>query len=168
MVAGLSGPGESGAERAETEGGGGAEWEIEWQTASAFDRLDDRRKLFVTYYIGESNCSMTDAARRVGFKHPKVLGWRLYQEPDVRAAIDEWMEAQGMAANEILMRLTEIGRGAHDATTVRALELLGKRYGLWTDKLDLTSGGEKLGVIGYVITPPGEPEAEDDDDSGPA
>ena len=93
----------------------------------------------------------------------------LLQKPDIRAAIDERMEQlqseRVASAGEVLEYLTAVLRGEHIEEEVviegqgagkskarafekklaakdklKAAELLGKRYGLFTDKLDVAGG----------------------------
>lgn len=68
------------------------------------------QRQFVDYYIGVSNCCKMDAARRAGYEFPDRQGWRLYQDPRIKEAIRERMEALAMPAEEVLARLSLIAR----------------------------------------------------------
>jgi hypothetical protein len=77
----------------------------------AYERLSGKRKRFVDAYIGKANCNKSEAARLAGYAHPGQEGHRLYQHPEVRAAIEERMRAFALPAEEILLRLAEHARG---------------------------------------------------------
>ena len=134
------------------------------------------RKKFADEYIICGNA--TQAAIDAGYskRSAKQMGSRLLDHPNVRAYIDERMEeleAESIAdQTEILQYLTRVirdeeseevlmnvGNFEQEVQTVKlsakdkikAAELLGKRYGSWTEKVDMTvdmptiiSGADKL------------------------
>ena len=70
--------------------------------------LSYRQRLFVEYYLGESEGSAVDAARRAGYRSPETLGARLLKNPTIRAAIDARVETAAMAADEVLARIADL------------------------------------------------------------
>jgi len=64
--------------------------------------------LFVEYYLGESEASAADAARRAGYRCPETLGPRLVKRSAIRAAIDARVESVAIAANEVLARIADV------------------------------------------------------------
>jgi len=64
--------------------------------------------MFVEYYLGESEGSAADAARRAGYRWPETLGPRLVKTSEVRAAIDARVETAAIAANEVLARIADV------------------------------------------------------------
>jgi hypothetical protein len=70
-----------------------------------------KQRLFVAYYLGESNGNATDAARRAGFRWPDKIGPRLLLSPTCRQAIDARLADAAMSQREILARLSELAGG---------------------------------------------------------
>jgi len=157
--------------------------------------LSNKRMAFVEEYLSCWNA--TEAARRIGYKHPNMAGPRLILNDGVATSIRERIAEKAMSADEVLRRLAEHARGdigdfldiskvgfevdlatafeagiTHlikkvkmrttttlskegvetETNTVEielydaqaALVQLGRYHKLFTDKTDVTSGGEKL------------------------
>lgn len=127
-------------------------------------KLSVMRKKFADEYIICGNA--TQAAIDAGYskRSAKQTGSRLLDQPEIKEYIAERMkelEAKSIASQtEILQYLTRVirdeeteevlvnvGNMEQEVRTVRvpakdrikAAELLGKRYGSWTDKVDLSS-----------------------------
>lgn len=125
-------------------------------------KLTIKQKKFADEYIISGNAS--EAAIKAGYKN-EVSGRENLQKPTIKNYIDERMKEleQEAIANqsEVLKFLTSIMRGEQTEQTlisdgseqgqritnievsakdrIKAAELLGKRYGSWTDKVDLSS-----------------------------
>ncbi|WP_060790257.1 terminase small subunit [Finegoldia magna] len=125
-------------------------------------KLTIKQKKFADEYIISGNA--TQAAIKAGYKND-VSGRENLQKPTIKNYIDERMKEleQEAIANqtEVLKFLTSIMRGEQTEQTlisdgseqgqritnievsakdrIKAAELLGKRYGSWTDKVDLSS-----------------------------
>lgn len=122
-------------------------------------RLTLKQERFVTAYLGEAKGNATEAARISGHVGTaaslRVTGCRLLANANVRARIDEVLMAESLSAAEVLRELTDVGSapwGSFVAFTfdpktgdeipvkmdlgskVKALELLGKYYKMFTDK----------------------------------
>ncbi len=95
--------------------------------------LNPRQQKFVDAYLGPSNGNASDAARRAGYTgKPNVIGPRLLANVSIRAAIKRGLKRGAMPADEILQRVSDLGRSdpvLYDP--FRALQLIGKYYGLW-------------------------------------
>src|SRR5271165_1575073 len=70
--------------------------------------LSYQQRMFVEYYLGESEGSAADAARRAGYRCPEKSGTRLANKSEVRAAIDARVEKAAIAASEVLARIAEV------------------------------------------------------------
>ena len=125
-------------------------------------KLSPKQKAFADYYIETGNA--TEAARRAGYKKPNVQGSQNLEKLSIKSYIEERIKATDEAriakGDEVLEYLTKVMRGEEkdqfglDATIsdrTKAAELLGKRYRLFTDKMEITgeipvviSGGDKL------------------------
>ncbi len=70
--------------------------------------LNYQQRLFVEYYLGESEGNALDAARRAGYRCPEKQGPRLLKNGGVRAAIDARVEQVAMSANEVLARIAQV------------------------------------------------------------
>lgn len=125
--------------------------------------LTPKQEAFANYYIETANA--TEAAIRAGYskKTARFVGSENLTKPNICEYIDERMkekDARWIASqDEILQYLTSVMRGQEkeqipivmqaefsmiDKTPavrdrIKAAELLGKRYALWTDKHEMDS-----------------------------
>lgn len=130
--------------------------------ADDMKKLTIKQKKFADEYIISGNA--TQAALKAGYKN-EVSGRENLQKPTIKEYIDERLKEleQEAIANqtEVLKFLTSIMRGEQTEQTlisdgseqgqritnievsakdrIKAAELLGKRYGSWTDRVDLSS-----------------------------
>lgn len=140
-------------------------------------QLTQKQKMFIDYFIETGNS--TEAARRAGYKQPHVQGAQTLEK--LRHFIDEKLASKDSARvakqDEVLEFLTRVlrgevkeefplGMGMGEQTLVKkeldgkdrikAAELLGKRYALWTDKHQVD------GAIGVqIIDDIGDDDGED-------
>lgn len=127
-------------------------------------KLTEKQERFIDYYIELGNA--TEAARRAGYseKTAKQIGNENLTKLDffIKGKLKELEDARIAKAEEVLKYLTAVMRGEETeevvvvenlgdfmsrATTIdkqvgakeriKAAELLGKRYALFTDKLDV-------------------------------
>lgn len=140
--------------------------------------MNKRQRRFADEYL--IDCNATQAAIRAGYSEKTAYsqGQRLLKKVEVQTYIEEQLEKihnEKIAdATEVMMYLTSVMRGEQTEQTLRflgegyqeiadiditarerlkAAELIGKRYGMFTDKLDIES------PIPVVIS--GEDELED-------
>ena len=114
------------------------------------EKLTARQKAFCDYYIETGNAS--EAARRAGYKENTVYttASENLRKPKIKAYIDERMKSIASnriaTAEEVLQYLTSVMRGEEkdrygkDALIQdrnKAAEMLGKRYRLFTDKVEV-------------------------------
>src|SRR5690554_4735816 len=126
--------------------------------------LTPKQAAFVREYLIDLNA--TQAAIRAGYSQKTAYrtGADNLRKPQVAEAIAEAQQARAervqITAEEVLERLVEIARGDIQVLKVtkvgpielppdfsertRALELIGKHLGMFTDRVDLTSGGQPL------------------------
>lgn len=138
--------------------------------------MNARQKRFCDEYL--IDCNATQAAIRAGYsiKTAKQIGQENLTKPYLKAYIDEQLEIlhneKIATADEVLQYLTSIMRGEHKEQTLKfigegvqkitnidvsakerlkAAELIGKRYGIFKDNLDVggsipvvISGGDEL------------------------
>ncbi|PCN42281.1 terminase small subunit [Brevibacillus laterosporus] len=122
-------------------------------------KLTPKQQAFADYYIQTGNA--TEAARKAGYsdKTAKEVGYENLTKPHIKAYIDERMavkDAERIASqDEVLEFLTNVMRGKvtekiplglgmgeqglvknelQGKDRIKAAELLGKRYLLWTEK----------------------------------
>lgn len=127
------------------------------------NKLTIKQKKFADEYIISGNA--TEAAIKAGYskKYAATNTDKLLKNTNVKNYIDERLKIlddQAIAKqDEVLKYLTSIMRGEHTEQTlkgegegyqtivdievsakdrIKAAELLGKRYGIWTEKVDLT------------------------------
>lgn len=140
--------------------------------------MTPKQRKFCDEYLISGNA--TDAAIKAGYspKTAKQTGSENLAKPDLRAYIDEQLEKLHSAkiadAEEVMKYLTSVMRGEHTEQVLKlvgdgiqtvtdievsakerlkAAELIGKRYALFSDKMDLG------GAVPVVIT--GDDQLED-------
>lgn len=147
-------------------------------------RLTEKQKRFCDYYIETGNA--TESYKRAGYKvrtdgAARSNASRLLTKANIKFYIDkrlEEIENQRIAdAKEVLEYLTRVLRGQEEETVVvgtelgvervkkepnirernKAAELLGKRYSLFTDRVDL-DGDVTVQIIDDI-----EADADDED-----
>lgn len=124
--------------------------------------MNARQKRFCDEYL--SDCNATQAAIRAGYspKTAKSIGQENLTKPDLKAYIDEQLERlhneKTADAQEVLEYLTAVMRGQHTEQTLqlvgdgvqtitdidvsarerlKAAELIGKRYGMFRDNVNV-------------------------------
>ncbi|MGL5718856.1 MAG: terminase small subunit [Paraclostridium sp.] len=125
-------------------------------------KLNDRQKAFADYYVESLN--IYDSALKAGYSesYAKSRSCELLENVRIKSYIDEIMNSKSndriASQDEILQILTDIARGITEEEVVsfsnlgeecrttrkptikdrmKASELLGKRYRMWTDKVDI-------------------------------
>ena len=133
----------------------------------ATKKLTEKKKKFADYYIKTGNA--TESAKYAGYSEKTAYssGQRLLKDVEVAKYVEETMEQlkkETIAdADEVLQLLTSIARGetseenvvvdksgnvsivetrVKEKERVKALELLGKRYKLYTDKVEANVDGQ--------------------------
>ena len=128
----------------------------------AVNTLTQRQKKFCDEYL--IDCNATQAAIRAGYspKTAKQIGQRMLTNVDLKDYIDAQLERihneKTADAQEVIEYLTSVMRGEHTEQVLKlvgdgvqtvtdidvsakerlkAAELIGKRYGLFTDKVDV-------------------------------
>lgn len=142
------------------------------------DAMTNKQKRFADEYL--IDCNATQAAIRAGYseKTARQIGQENLSKPDIKKYIDEQLEKMQSdsvaSAEEVMQYLTSVVRGQSTSSVLslcgdgcqeviekapdekerlKAAELLGKRYGIFTDKMSLE------GAIPVIIS--GEDNLED-------
>jgi phage terminase small subunit len=105
--------------------------------------MTEKQKRFCDEYLVDYNA--TQAAVRAGYsaKSAYSIGEENLRKPELKTYIDERLEqlrsAKTATATEVMEFLTEVMRdeGEGSVSRLKAAELLGKRFGLFTDKLNV-------------------------------
>ena len=128
--------------------------------------LTPKQSLFIDHYIETFNA--TEAYVRVFEPKNRVTaateGSKLLRNPQIKVEIDRRLEALRdpiiASAQQVLTFLTEMmgKEDAKDTDRIRAAELLGKRYALFTDKIDLNQQVE----VEINLLPMDSPHHDDD------
>lgn len=122
-------------------------------------KLTQKQKAFIDAYCSVSKFNATDAARRAGYKHPEVQGSQNLAKLSVEISkrMQELQNDSGtsiMNQKEVAQRLSNFADGsikvqqlANNGKLVdapvspkdqlKALELLGKSYGMFVDKKEV-------------------------------
>jgi len=133
-------------------------------------KLQERQKRFADFYIESGN--ITESAIKAGYSetYANAQGYKLLANVGIKAYIDERISEKDneriASQDEILSYLTKVMRGEMKEETLRGLgkgyqeiedidvsakdrlkaaELLGKRYALWTDNKNVS------GTVGVTI-----------------
>ena len=127
------------------------------------DAMTNKQKRFADEYL--IDCNATQAAIRAGYseKTARQIGQENLSKPDIKKYIDEQLEKMQSdsvaSAEEVMQYLTSVVRGQSTSSVLslcgdgcqeviekapdekerlKAAELLGKRYGIFTDKMNFT------------------------------
>lgn len=105
--------------------------------------MTEKQKRFCDEYLVDYNA--TQAAVRAGYsaKSAYSIGEENLRKPELKTYIDERLEqlrsAKTATATEVMEFLTEVMRdeGEGSVSRLKAAELLGKRFGLFTEKINV-------------------------------
>jgi phage terminase, small subunit len=147
-----------------------------WKGADDMEKLSIKQKRFADEYIISGNATQSAIIAGYSKKYAATNTDKLLKNTNIKNYIDERLkelEDKAIAKQEeVLQYLTSVMRGEHEEEVlygigegvqstrhvevgakdrIKAAELLGKRYGTWTDKVDaninlptIISGSEKL------------------------
>lgn len=147
-----------------------------WKGADDMGKLSIKQKRFADEYIISGNATQSAIIAGYSKKYAATNTDKLLKNTNIKNYIDERLkelEDKAIAKQEeVLKYLTSVMRGEHEEEVlygvgegvqstrhvevgakdrIKAAELLGKRYGTWTDKVDaninlptIISGSEKL------------------------
>lgn len=109
--------------------------------------MTEKQKRFCDEYLVDYNA--TQAAVRAGYsaKSAYSIGEENLRKPEIKTYIDERLEQlhneRTADAAEVMEFLTEVMRdeGEGSVSRLKAAELLGKRFGLFTDKVAVSGSG---------------------------
>ena len=123
-------------------------------------KITNKQQAFIDAYCSVSKFNATDAARRAGYKHPNVQGTQnlVKLSDEIAQRMQELKEKSGasiMSQQEVAQRLSRFADGsikvqqlANNGKLVdapvspkdqlKALELLGKSYGMFVDKKEVS------------------------------
>ena len=123
-------------------------------------KLTNKQQAFIDAYCSVSKFNATDAARRAGYKHPNVQGAQnlLKLSDEIAERMEQLKEKSGasiMSQEEVAERLSRFADGSikvqqlanngklvdapvYPKDQLKALELLGKSYGMFVDKKEIS------------------------------
>lgn len=81
-----------------------------WAAVAMAKGLTNKQRVFVEAYLATWNA--TEAARQAGYAYPNVEGARLLVNPSIAETIKQRIAEKTMAADEVLVRLTEHARNS--------------------------------------------------------
>ena len=141
------------------------------EVSSITQKLTQKQQRFVDEYIISGNA--TQSAIKAGYskKTARKIGQENLTKPDILAELkrrnDEIKSAKTMDMQEVMERLASMARGETTEETVtnkgevietatrnsdklKAMELIGKRFGAWTDKKEINGNLDiDIGVGDY-------------------
>jgi phage terminase small subunit len=121
-------------------------------------KLTAKQQLFCEFYIGAANGNATESARLAGYKGSdetlRAIGSQNLTKHNISDACRERVNEAGLDADKVLSEIAAIALDKSEATRDRltALQLLGKFHKLFTDSLDIKSGGKNLNFAALLVT----------------
>jgi hypothetical protein len=97
-----------------------------------------KQTLFVMFYLGTAAGNATEAARRAGYRQPRMVGSRLMTKDAIQAAVNAKIDALQISQDEILLRMARLA-------TSSISDFIVVEGGTW--RLEL----EKVKQHGYAI-----------------
>lgn len=109
-------------------------------------RKNQKQELWLEYYLGECELNATEAARKVGYKHPRVDGPRLAKvlADVIDSKIEERKSKARMGAEEAMALLADIARNKSHRQQIKALELHLKIHGLLSEEVHVHTDKQKI------------------------
>lgn len=122
-------------------------------------KLNPKQKAFADEYIKTGNAYQSALEAGYSEKYAKAQSSKLLENVGISSYINERLkqieDEKIMDIKEVMQRLSAIGRGetveeqvtnsgdvveisVKTSDRIRAMELIGKRYGAWTDKKEVT------------------------------
>jgi hypothetical protein len=113
-------------------------------------RLNDGQRRFVDRYSETFNA--TRSAEDAGYskKTAASQGSRLLRNVKIRAAIERRLAEVAMSSNEALVRLKKLAEDGDDSVKLSALDKILRASGAYKDRVDVTSGGERIAGVTFV------------------
>lgn len=125
--------------------------------------LTTKQRRFIDEYLIDFNA--TQAAIRAGYSEATAhaIGWENLRKPEIADVVEKRVSAYAMDANERLVALADIARqGERDSDRIRAIELLGKLAGDYTEKVEHSG---TVATKAYVGISPDDWDDDTDTDS---
>jgi phage terminase small subunit len=120
--------------------------------------LSPKRQFFVNEYLLDRNAAR--AARAAGYssKAARETGYRLLTNVHIQIAVEAGLSSLATKceakAERVIARLAEIafdepkaGKERRESDVLRACELLGKHFGLFSDKLEVRASSDNVQLI---------------------
>lgn len=137
--------------------------------------LTPKQLIFVQEYLVDKNA--TRAAKAAGYssKTAHSSGPRMLENVGVAKAIEKGLKAQAdkaeLSGDRVIKELAEIAfsrvsRGKTYSGKLRALELLGKHFGLFSDKVEISGANSGPQVIFHTIANGSEADLGEDESRG--
>ena len=112
------------------------------------DKLTEKQKRFIDFYVETANA--TEACRLAGYKgkNLEVVGSQNLTKLKeyIQERLSKKEDARIASQDEVLRTITEVMRNdlAADKDRLKAAELMGKRYAIFTEKIEVS------GEIGFA------------------
>ena len=108
--------------------------------------VNSKRTTFIEEYLKDLNA--TQAAKRAGYSERTAYsqGQRLLKDDEIQAVLSEKMQARSerteVTVDAVVAELSKLGFGEEmPRDKIRALELLGRHLGMFTDRLAIQQDG---------------------------
>lgn len=104
--------------------------------------LTVKQQRFIDEYLKDYNATRAAIAAGYSEKVSYSIGWENLRKPEIRLEIDKRIESIAVGRDERLKLLSDIARtGERDNDRIRAIELLGKLAGDYTEKVEHSGAG---------------------------
>ena len=74
-----------------------------------------KEQKYINAYVGEADMCQTMAARIAGYSDPRQDGWRVYSNPEVKAAIAKILKERQMAKEDVQEKIEKLAKGLPDS-----------------------------------------------------
>lgn len=114
--------------------------------------MNERQRMFADEYIRTWNGVQSYLAIYPDSSYDAAMAdaSKLLRSSKVRAYIRSRLEGTEMSADEVKIRMAELARDADKNIRLKALIQAGKIHGLFQDRVDLTTKGDKISWKDFI------------------
>lgn len=122
--------------------------------------LSEKHQAFCELYLQYFNATKAymQVFKDASYGTARANSTELMKREDVQEFLSRRLDELAITSNEVVLGLAKIARNEEEKTTdrIRAYELLGKTKGIFLDRTDITTAGQKVSWQQFINSESGE------------